>query len=1024
MNIVELSIKRPVMMTMVLAFLIVLGLFSYGRIPVDMLPKIDFPMVTIVTVYPGASPKNIETLVSQKIEDAVSSINGIRELKSDSYEGFSNVLIRFEDDIDVDTAAADVREKVAAIRSNLPDDAKEPVILKLDINALPILSLAIGGNRPVESTYAIAKDFVRDEIRRVDGVADLDFIGAREREITVQIDQGIAKAFQISPISLAGLIAQKSLNIPSGHITQTRKEYTIRMDGEFASVREIRELPIPTSGGKTYTLGDIAQVTDEYEEFRQAVRLNGRPCIAMIIKKRSDANSVRTATAVMKRLEELKSKLPQDIEFTAVRNRATFIVDSVNDLNGNLIMGVIITSIVLFLFLHSLKATFVSVLSIPISIVATYTLIYAFGFSLNMMSLMALAISVGILVNNAIVVLENIYVHLQKGKQSPKEAAVTGTNEILVAVAGCTLTNVLVFTPIAFMEGMVGRFFYEFGMTVTFATFVSLLVAFTLTPMCAGFFLSSADADPERKNQFGRWWDRMFTQLAADYRSLLNITLHHKLLTVLTCGVLFGSTLFLAPYIGFEFVTEPDQKEFDITVKLPPGSSLDSTNRALSKIETVLRDRPEVRFVFTKLGKTESLVGGSTTGTHLGEISVRLHDTITISTDRFIAGITPEVARIPDVELSMKKTGLLGTTESPIVIDILGDDLAVLQRIEQRMLEIVRRTPGTLDVLSSLQTGKPEVRIIPRREELARHGLTEAFLAMSLRASFEGDTTTKYREGDDEYDIRIKLDQRVRRDVSEVEKLLIISPQGTAIPLTAVARIEETTGPAQINRKSRTKLIQITANIAGRSLGEIVQDIRRDMASIDLPLGYSITFAGAVERMQESFTSLLTSLALAVIFTYMLLAALLESFIHPFTILLSFPLAFAGIFLGLFLTGQTLSIFSLMAVVMLVGIVVNNGILLIEEYKLRRENGFGLFETILEGSPAKLRPIVMTTIASVSSMIPLALGSGAGGEMRAAMATISIGGLLVSGLLSLVMIPLVYHLVEQRLRPDSPSAAP
>ncbi|HNV69677.1 MAG TPA: efflux RND transporter permease subunit, partial [Candidatus Ozemobacteraceae bacterium] len=340
-----------------------------------------------------------------------------------------------------------------------------------------------------------------------------------------------------------------------------------------------------------------------------------------------------------------------------------------------------------------------------------------------------------------------------------------------------------------------------------------------------------------------------------------------------------------------------------------------------------------------------------------------------------------------------------------------------------QMLEIVKRTPGTLDVLSSLQTGKPEVRIIPRREELARHGLNEAFLALSLRASYEGDTTTKYREGDDEYDIRIKLDGRVRRDVSEVEKLVIVSPQGTAIPLSALARVEETTGPAQINRKSRTKLIQITANIAGRSLGEIVQDIRRDMAPIDLPLGYSITFAGAVERMQESFASLLTSLVLAVIFTFMLLAALLESFIHPFTILLSFPLAFAGIFLGLFLTGQTLSIFSLMAVVMLVGIVVNNGILLIEEYKLRRESGCTLFAAILEGSPAKLRPIIMTTVASVASMVPLAMGSGSGGEMRAAMATVSIGGLLVSGLLSLVVIPLVYSVVEQKLRPDAVSSA-
>ena len=1013
MNIVELSVRRPVMMTMVLGFLLVMGMFSYGRIPLDMLPRIDFPMLTVVTIYPGASPRNIETLVSKKIEDAVSSINGIKELRSDSYEGMSNVLIRFEDGVDVDTAAADVREKVAAARDQLPDDAREPVILKLDINALPVLSLAIAGERPVESTYAVAKDFIRDELRRVDGVADLDFIGAREREITVQLDQGVMRAFQVSPVTVAAMIAQKSLNVPSGHITQTRKEYSIRMDGEFTSVAEIRALPIPTPNGTTYTLGDIATVTDEYEEFRQAVRLNGREAVGLIIKKRSDANSVQTVAAVMKRLGQIKGKLPADIVVTPVRNRATFIIDSVDDLNGNIVTGIIITAVILFLFLHSLKATVASVISIPISIVATYSLVYFFNFTVNMMTLMALAISVGILVNNAIVVLENIYVHLQR-KKGAAEAAIAGTNEILVAVAGCTLTNVVVFTPIAFMEGMVGRLFYEFGLTVTFATFVSLLVAFTLTPMAGAFLLTADDADPERKGRFGRWWDRMFARLSADYRLMLETAMRHRIVTVGVCLAVLGSSLLLTPFIGFEFVTEPDQKEFDITVKLPPGSSLGNTDRTLRHIEQMLSKRPEVTFAFTKLGKTENLVGGSSTGTHLGEISVRLRDDAPESTDAVIARLTPELARLPDAELNVRKTGIMGTSESPVIIDITGDDLGVLQGIENRLLRIVQRTPGTLDVVSSLQTGKPEVRVVPRREELARHGLTEAYLAATLRASFEGDTMNTFREGDDEYDIRIKLDRKLREDISSVRDLVIVSPRGAAIPLLNVATIEETTGPAQINRKSRTKLIKITANLAGRSLGQVVADIQREMRSIEVPLGYSIDFGGAYERMAESFTSLLTSLGLAVVLAYMLLAGLMESFVHPLTILMSFPLAFAGIFLGLFLTGQTLSIFSLMAVVMLVGIVVNNGILLVEEFTLRRGEGAELNEAILAGAPAKLRPILMTTLATVAAMVPLALGGGSGGEMRAGMATVSIGGLLVSGLLSLLVIPLVYQAVEAR----------
>jgi len=1012
-NIVEFSIKRPIAMTMVILSMIVMGVFSYSKINLDMLPRIDIPVVTVSTAFPGANPQNVETLISKPIEDAVTSITGIETLKSDSLEGFSNVIIEFDQGVDVDTVAADVREKVSAIRNKLPEDAKEPVILKLDINALPIMSLGISAERPVERIYTLAKDVIKDELQQVEGVADVDFIGGREREITILLKHEILKEYGFSPYSLAALVAQKNLNLPSGHITRSQREFAIRLEGEFASVQEIREMEIPLRNGKTLRLKELGDVQDSYEEFRQGVRLNDRPCVAMIIKKRSDANSVKTAKLVRERISQLLEKLPGDVKIDVVRDRSQFIVDSVEDLNGNLLTGILITAGILFLFLHSVKLTMIAVISIPVSIVSTYTLMYFFNFSLNMMTLMALANSVGILVSNAIVVLENIFVMVQKGK-TPQEAAIEGTNEILTAVAGATLTNVVVFLPIAFMEGIVGRMFYEFGLTVTFATFVSLLMAFTITPMAAAFLLSAKDADRSKKNWFGRIWDRWYEGLANDYKGVIAWCLTHKIVTVSAALGLSLLACLPAAHVGFEFITEPDQREFDVTLEMPAGSSLTKTAAALHLIEEELRTNPNVKSIFSKLGKTESMVGGSTQGTHLGEISVKLvpFERFPQSTDSFIQEITPRLAAIPDIKVNMRKTGVMGTSESPLQIDITSDDPQTLHSVAAKVLEITQRIPGTLDVISSQKDGKPEWKLVPIRENLARYGMTETLLALNLRSCFEGMVMSAYREKDDEYDIRFKLTDEFRNDLNSLRKMNIVSPQGIAIPLIQLADIQESSGDIQIKRKARNKLINISANVSGRSLGEIVNDLQRETAAMNVPVGTTIDLAGSVKRMNEAFSNLLTAMALAMVFTYLLLAGLLESFIHPITILLSFPLAFGGIVLGLFLTGQTLSMFSLMAVVMLVGIVVNNGILLFERYRLLQSEGKDLLTSVIDGSPLELRPIIMTTIAAVAAMIPQALGLGAGGEMRASMATVSIGGLLVSAFLSIFIIPITYYVVE------------
>lgn len=1018
MNIIDLSIKKPVMMTMVAMFLIVMGIFSYFRIPLDMIPRVDIPIVTVTVIYPGAGPDEIETLIAKPIEDAVVSINGIDDLTSNCNEGYANIVIKFEMEVDIDTAAADVREKIGTISDKLPDDAEEPIIAKLDINALPIITISVSSiDRPLPAIYTYAKDFIKDELTRISGVAEVNFIGGREREIIIKIDNETLKSHALSINALSAMIAQKSLNVPSGHITHKNSEYTVRMDGEFNSVQEIQNLEIPLSDGKKIKLSDIAEIEDTYEEMREMAFVNAEDCIAMSIQKRSDANTTKTATLIKKKIEELKNKIPGDLTIKIIMDKSDFIVDSIDDLYSNLFLGVLITAIILYLFLHTYKGTLIAALSIPISIIATYTLIYFAGFTMNIMTLMALAISVGILVSNAIVVLENVIAKMAQG-MSAKEAASVGTKEIAVAVAGATLTNVVVFVPIAFMDGMVGQFFKEFGLTVTFATFISLIIAFTLTPMLCSLFLKKKDVSEDSFGWVAKTWDRAYNVLEKDYSKIIKYAIDHKFFTFLAAIIIFIGSIQLAPYIGFEFITNPDQHEFSIAIKRSPGTSLTDTNRSLIQIENILKDNPLVTQIYRKVGKTEGMMGGSSKGIHLGELTVKVKEDSSIHTDTIMESLYGDLAKLADLEINIKPVNIMGGSESPIVLNIIGNDYEKLKIISSEIYENIKKIKGTMDVTTTLEAGKPEFKIIPKRDKLYLYGLNEAALALTMRGFIEGTVSTVYREGDDEYDIKLKLDDNFRTDVMNLKNLEIANAMGGVVPLGEVADIIETKGPTMLKRYARAKAITISSNVSSRSVGEVLKDIQNLLKNTKLPQGFDTIFTGEVERMEESFTSLFTSLVLALIFTYMLLAALLESFIHPFTILISFPLAFAGMFLGLFITGKTWSIFSIMAVVMLVGIVVNNGILLIENIRLYRERGMTCHDAVIKACPPRLRPIIMTTISACGAMVPLAMGIGAGGEMRSSMAIVEIGGMITSAALSIIIIPIIYYIVETFFKKD------
>ena len=1018
MFLAQLSVRKPVLVTMMLLLFVVIGVFSYVRLPIDLMPEIEFPYVSVITVYPGAGPEEIETLVSKPIEDAVSATSGLKNIWSYSQEGVSVVLIEFTLETKVDFAAIDVKEKLDAILGELPEDVEAPTISKFDFGAYPIMNLSVSSKRPLQETYEIADRTIKLELSKVEGLAAISVVGGRKREILVSVGKEKLKGYGLSIMEVVAAIAAENLNIPGGHIVQEAKEYGVRVEGEFDNVDEIRNVLVQREGGPPIRLGDIASVEDTYEEVREMARFNGEETVGITLQKRSDANTVKAANEVYRMIDRLKKTLPPDVRMEVARDRSTFIKDSVADVNSSIVWGIALTALVLFLFVHSWQGVVIAGVAMPMSVVSTYSFLYFAGYTINTMTLMGLGLCVGILVANALVVMENIYRYRDMGK-SPAEAAEEGTSEIALAVLASTLTNVVVFVPIAFMRGIIGQIFKEFGLTVTFATFVSLVVSFTLTPMLASKMLKSKSAGPAHfgipfLEKFFNAWDAFYDRVAHGYRTALDWSLNRRWRVVGICAGLFVLSLALVPLIGSEFFGESDQGMITVTLEMPVGSNLTETQRAIQQVEKVVRSIPETDAVFSSIGSTESEVGVGG-GVNLGDVLVRLvnkserHRTDKEIADVFRAALT----HIPSAKLTVNTASTMGGGgEKDIQIEVTGNEMSLLNDLANKVAAIVEETPGTVDVDTSWRLGKPEIKVTPNREKCADYGVSTATVAMLTRSFLTGTVASKYREKDEEYDIRVKLAEADRSNVEKVGTLLIKAGDNM-VPVAELATVSYDEGPTQVVRKNRQRMVTVSANIARGSLGGLVGQIRGKTDQLDVPSGYRIYFGGMAEVMEESFGSLFQALILAIVLTYMLMAAMLESYVHPFTIMLTVPLGAVGVFLGLFVTGRTVSIFSLMALIMLVGIVVNNAILMLDYTNTLRKRGYGLREALLEACPTRFRPIVMTNIAAIVAMLPLALGFGAIAEFRAPMAIASIGGLFCSTIFTLFLIPCVYSLMDR-----------
>lgn len=1022
MFLAKLSIERPVMVTMALLVFVVFGVMAYLNMPLNLMPDVKLPYVIIQTVYPGAGPREVESQITERVEEAVATVSQIDYIQSYSMESVSLVFIAFELGKNVDIANQEVKDKVDAILRDFPDNTERPVVQKRDINAFPIMDLVLSGNIGGRELYDLADRELKDQLAQIPGVAQVELVGGVKRQIDVQLSDKMVYQNKISLAQLSAILAAQNLDMPIGNFKRGTQEYSARLKGEFPDVNAIKDADLPTAFG-VKKLSQLATVSDASEEVRtKAVYYNVREkyendnIIKLSITNASDGNVVNIAEEVLKNLPELNKELPKGVKLEVIRDDSKFIKDTVNGTLTNIILGIILTGIILMIFLHDLRSTLIVALSMPYSIISTFILMQMAGFTMNILTMMGLSTAVGILVTNSVVILENIFRHKEMGNNR-KDAADKGTAEITVAVMASTLTNIVVFLPIAMMSSMIGQFFKEFALTVTFATLFSLLASFTVTPMLASRILPHQ----QRVSKWGMKFDTWFNKFERIYSRFLGWVLRSKKRSV---SILLGMLLLLlisaglASFVGMELFPNMDQGNATISVEMPQGSNLEQTAKAVKEIQDIVVKHPEVVHVVSSLGSQ----GFIDSGTNLASMNVKLVDRSErdMSSIEMSELLTKELAAIPNAIIKVSAGSSMGGGREPVEFYLQGQDNDRLEQMKLDVYNAIKDVPGLVNLDMPTRTGRLELTLYPKRDQLASIGATVYDLAIAMRSAVEGTVSTQYRESGQQYDLKIAL---LEEEVDTPDKIMNLSVVigGQSYLVSQLADVNFASGVNKITHKDRYKSIVFTGSIAtGHPLGEITAEIDKRMEKIDFPTGYRYTWGGDAEMMKDTFGEMLMTFILAVLLTYMLLAAILESFAQPLLILATVPLALIGVILALLMTGMALNIISMMSIIMLVGIVVNNAILILDYVNMKRKEGYSVHDALLEAGEMKLKPIVMSTLAIIAGMIPMALGTGGSGkEIYQPMGIVSIGGLIVSTFLTLVIIPAFYYLTTRNVHEKS-----
>jgi HAE1 family hydrophobic/amphiphilic exporter-1 len=1017
MWITRISVANPVFATMMMAALLVLGLFSYSRLPVEQFPDVTFPVVVVDTEYPGASPESVEEELTRKIEESVNTISGIKTLSSRSYEGRSVVIIEFDLTIDPKLAAQDVREKVALVRPTLREEIKEPKISRFNPDDFPIASVAVTAassstGRSLRDLTTLADQVVKKRLENVSGVGQATLVGGVLRQINVYLDIDALQAQKVGADEVIRALRNENQEVPAGSLVGASQERIVQIKGRLASPEDFRNLIVARRGNAPVTLGQVARVEDGQQEEESVALINGRRALSIDIVKAQGENTIAVVDGVRRAVAEMAPLLPPGVRVELVRDASTGIRNSVADVKHTLVEGALLTIAIVFLFLASWRSTVITGLTLPIALIGTFLFVYALGFTLNVLTLMALSLSVGLLIDDAIVVRENIVRHVAMGA-SHREAALAGTNEIGLAVLATTFSIVAVFLPVGFMGGIIGRFFHQFGLTVVAAVLISMFVSFTLDPM-----LSSVWHDPQAEGKRGRlleFFHAFVENLSRRYERLLAWSLaHRKTVLGIAAAAFFGSFPLMA-FVGTEFVPEADLSELQVQLKTPVGSSLELTQAKAEQAAAALREFPEVDHTYATVNT------GAVQGKNRVNIFVALkpRGERSRSQTALTRPMRERLSRIAGVEITQIGAYKTVTSGKPIQVSILGQDRAALAGISQKVADAVRGTPGAVDVESSDEAAKPQLSLELKRNLASDLGIGVAQLAGTLRPLLAGEAVGNWRAPDDQfYDVRVRLARESRARAADLARVPLASsradPAGAPrmVTLREVAELREAAGAQQINRKEQLREVLVSANAYGRPAGDISADVKRALERIQLPPGYRFSMGGSSKDMQESLHFASQALALAVIFIYLILASQFASFLQPAAIMMSLPLSLIGVVLALLVSRSTLNIFSIIGFIMLMGLVTKNAILLVDFVIRARRDGLERDAAIRRAGAVRLRPILMTTLAMIFGMLPLALGLGEGAEQRAPMGQAVIGGVITSSLLTLVVVPVIYSYLD------------
>lgn len=1007
MILADVCVRRPVFATMLVGSLVVAGWFSYKSLTLDLFPKVEMPVVTVTTTLPGAGPEEMEAQVTKPIEEVINTVSSIDELRSVTREGLSQIVIQFKLEKNLAVAAQEVRDKVGSVLAKLPEDADPPIVEKFDVDATPILTLTVSGFQGIKELTEIAEKKVKEPLESISGVGAIAIIGGQKREIQVLIDPERLKAYGLPMKTVADALAKQNVEFPGGRMTQESGETVIRTLGRVQSVREFENVVVATHRGAPITVADIGRVEDGVVEPRTLSRFDGKNAVSLIVRKQSGTNTVFTVDAVRERLAEVRQLLPAGVDVLITRDQSNFIRESVNEVQKHLWLGALFASIIVFFFLGNVRSTLIAAVSIPVAIISTYSLLAAAGYSLNRITLLGLTLAVGIVIDDAIVVLENIYRYIEEKGMNAFDAARAATAEVGLAVSATTLSLVVIFVPVGFLKGTVGMWLSSFGFTMAFSILVSLLVAFTLTPMLCSRFLPkklAAHAHSSRESFVYRFFDR-------SYMAMLRWSMRHRWVIVCIVIGIFASTPWIGKHVRTNMMAQDDRGEFEINIKTPPGYSLAQTDVVTKAIENDIRPLPGVEHLLSLVGST---VGESVTRASI-IVKLQEYEHRTITQQEVMELAREKVKAFKQLRVSVDNILPIsgsGVQNVDIAYNLRGPDLHVLQDLTDKLKTRVRGLQGIVDVDSTFEGGNPELQVHLDRRKSSDLGIEAADIASTLRIMVAGEKITTYREGDELYDVRLRLTPESRNRPEVIQAVTVPSETVGQVRIDNVVNFIPGTGPVQIDRQERQRQITMTGNLKDKGMGDALTEIGDEVKKLGLPPGYTTGVTGMGKMFAEMMDSFKLAFLLSIIGMYMVLAAQFESFLHPITIMLSLPLAVPFALLSLWMTDQYLAIFSILGVMLLFGIVKKNSILQVDHTINLRAQGIPRDEAILQANRERLRPILMTTLALVAGMFPVLLGQGPAAESHRGIAVVIIGGQSMCLLLTLLVTPVAYSLFD------------